>query len=138
MPTLPATHVASVPGAMLERGFWLYVWRVRSAQGEFLYVGRTGDSSSPFATEPYRRFGQHLGHQVNQNALRRHLESNGIAPEQCSELAMIAHGPLFPQATDMDAHVGPRDTVAALERELASALQTVGYDVLNTVHCKMT
>lgn len=42
MPEL-ALHAISLPGVMLQRGFWLYVWRIQ-AQGEtMLYVGRTGD-----------------------------------------------------------------------------------------------
>ncbi len=77
---MPALHFFTLPAAMLERGFWLYVWRVRVDQKQLLYVGRTGDNSSPFATAPYTRMGQHLGKQKNQNALRRHLEVKGIRP----------------------------------------------------------
>ena len=47
-------------GALLERGFWLYVWRVRQESREVLYVGRTGDSSSRFAASPFSRLSQHL------------------------------------------------------------------------------
>lgn len=131
-----ATHTLTLPGAMLERGFWLYVWRVEAPDGEYLYVGRTGDNSSPYATPPYQRMGQHLGHQKTQNALRKHLESKGIEPEQCHAFHLIAHGPLFPQAKDMAAHRAPRDVVAALEKALADTLSAVGYRVLNTVHCR--
>ena len=45
---------------MLERGFWLYVWRIASPIGEVLYVGRTGDSSSLNASPPFMRMAQHL------------------------------------------------------------------------------
>lgn len=131
-----ATHTLTFPGAMLERGFWLYVWRVETSDGEYLYVGRTGDNSSPYATPPYQRMGQHLGRQKTQNALRKHLESKGIEPEQCQSFHFIAHGPLFPQAENMDAHRAPRDAVAALEKALADTLSAVGYRVLNTVHCR--
>ena len=34
----PGTHLLTLPGAMLQRGFWLYVWRVETPKGEFLYV----------------------------------------------------------------------------------------------------
>lgn len=35
------------PGAMLQRGFWLYVCEMETVEGcRLLYVGRTGDSSS--------------------------------------------------------------------------------------------
>jgi len=121
---------------MLERGFWLYVWRVEAPEGEFLYVGRTGDTSSPHATPPYQRMGQHLGHQKTQNALRKHLEARRIAPERCYQFHLYAHGPLFPEAPDMAAHVSPRNIVAAMEKALADELTAAGYDVLNTVDCR--
>lgn len=125
-----------MPGAMLQRGFWLYVWRVDSPKGEYLYVGRTGDNSSPFATPPHQRMGQHLGHNKNQNALRKYLERNGVKPEECDSFDLIAHGPLYAQMADMAAHVGPRDIVAALEKALADELSRVGYSVLNIVKCR--
>ncbi len=121
---------------MLERGFWLYVWHVETPKGDCYYVGRTGDSSSPYATPPYQRMGQHLGHQKNSNALRQYLEAFGVVPEECEAFHLIAHGPLYPQAADMDAHRIPRDLVAALEKGLADALRTAGYNILNQVNCK--
>ena len=68
-----STHTLTFPGAMTERGFWLYVWRIMSPIGELLYVGRTGDSSSPYASSPFARMGQHLGNNKNQNMVRQHL-----------------------------------------------------------------
>ena len=53
--SLASLHRLTLPGPMLQRGFWLYVWRVQTPKGERLYVGRTGDSSSPHATAPYTR-----------------------------------------------------------------------------------
>jgi len=132
----PTTQILTVPGPMLERGFWLYVWRVEAPGGEFLYVGRTGDSSSPFATPPYQRMGQHLGHLRNSNALRQHLLKRQVNPESCAAFHLIAHGPLYPEAADMDGHRGPRDIVAALEKALADALNQAGYQVMNTVNCR--
>jgi hypothetical protein len=131
-----ATHTLTLPAAMLERGFWLYVWRVEAPVGELLYVGRTGDNSSPYATLPYQRMGQHLGHQKTKNALRKHLEGHGVSPEKCHAFHLIAHGPLFPQAQDMASHLAPRDIVAALEKALTDTLKAVGYEVLNAVHCR--
>lgn len=129
-------NVLTMPGAMLERGFWLYVWRVDTPKGERLYVGRTGDNSTPHATPPYQRMGQHLGHLENQNMLRQHLEHDGIVPEDCASFQLITFGPLFPEARDMNAHRRPRDIMAALEKELADALLTSGYHVMNTVKCR--
>jgi hypothetical protein len=132
------TCVLSFDGGLLQRGFWLYVWRVETSKGEVLYVGRTGDSSSPHATPPYQRMGQHLGHQKAQNMLRQNLEKKGIEPERCSTFKLIAYGPMFPEAKDMPAHRIPRDTMAALEKKLADALIETGYNVLNTMNCRKT
>ena len=56
----PSIHELTFPGPMTKRGFWLYVWRIQSPEGELLYVGRTGDSSSAHAASPIERMGQHL------------------------------------------------------------------------------
>ena len=37
---------ANFSGRILERGFWLYVWKVTAPNKTVFYVGRTGDSSS--------------------------------------------------------------------------------------------
>jgi len=132
-----STHTLTLPAAMLKRGFWLYVWRVEGPEGIYLYVGRTGDSSSPNAKPPYQRMGQHLGHQKNQNALRKYLERRGIKPERCHTFHLVAHGPLFPQAVDMNSHKRPRNIVAALEKALAVALIEAGYEVMNKVNSRM-
>lgn len=139
-----ALHRFSLPGPMLQRGFWLYVWRVQAPQGPLYYVGRTGDSSSPHATAPYTRMGQHLGFSKNQNALRRHLASRGLAPEDCAAFDLIAHGPIYAQVdhdgsdrdTLMERHKPLRDQVGAMEKLLCDGLKAAGYDVLNTVNCK--
>ncbi|PLU02687.1 hypothetical protein [Sinorhizobium medicae] len=139
--TLPAIHTFTLPGAMLKRGFWLYVWRAQTPAGEMLYVGRTGDNSSPYATAPYTRMGQHLGKVQTQNALRKHLQNKGIDPESCSEFDLIACGPLYPEVEGegldrsalMELHKPIRNIVGAMEKALAYALQDVGYCILNTV-----
>ena len=129
-------------GAMLQRGFWLYVWRVISRQGrELLYVGRTGDNSSPNATAPYSRMGQHLGHVSSQNALRSHLERRGIRPEDCAIFELIAYGPIYPEVnhdgsareTLMRLHMAFRNNIGAMEKLLRDDLSGAGYDVMNKV-----
>lgn len=146
MTAMPATHCLTLPGPMLRRGFWLYVWRVEDAEGdEWLYVGRTGDNSSPHASAPYTRMGQHLGTMKNQNALRARLKDKGIEAEDCRAFHLVSHGPLYPEVAkedglDRDAlmtlHRPYRDEVGAYERDLALALRAAGYRVLNTVNCK--
>ena len=136
-----ALHTMSFPGAMAERGFWLYVWKVKTPKGELLYVGRTGDNSSPYASAPYTRMGQHLGSVKSQNALRQHLLKRGFEPGQCERFDLISYGPLFPEVSDvsldrvglMAKHTPIRNVVGALEKALAEALAGANYDVLNTV-----
>ena len=131
---MPApTHTLTLPGAMIQRGFWLYVWRIASPDGELLYVGRTGDSSSSNAAAPFARMGQHLGSNERQNMVRRHLERRGVAPEACTSFELIAHGPIFDEAQDWATHKERRDVVAALEKALADGLKVSGYEVLNEV-----
>lgn len=140
----PATHILTLPGPMLRRGFWLYVWRVETPTSEVLYVGRTGDNSSPHANAPYTRMGQHLGSIKNQNALRQHLKKRDVALEAC-EFQLITHGPLYDEISKeegatrealMEAHKPLRDIVGAMEKALADDLAGAGYTVLNTVNCK--
>lgn len=130
---------------MLQRGFWLYVWRVSTPRGEMLYVGRTGDSSSPHATAPYTRMGQHLGFAKASNSLRRLLLDNDVEPEVCKAFDLVSFGPIFPEVsaeagtdreTRMKHHKPIRDTLAGLEKQLRDALDASGYQVLNIVHSK--
>lgn len=139
-----ATHILTLPGPMLRRGFWLYVWRVETPTGELLYVGRTGDNSSPHASAPYTRMGQHLGSAPTQNALRKHLEKRGLPLEDCV-FHLVSHGPLYdevakadgaPRAALLAAHTPLRDIVGAMEKALADELSAAVYAVLNTVNCK--
>lgn len=142
----PATHKLTLPGPMLQRGFWLYVWRVQAPKGEMHYVGRTGDNSSPYASPAYVRMGQHLGKARNTNALRKYLEKAHIDPERCS-YEMIAHGPIYDEvhdgfdhgdkelrATLFEKHKPLRDIVAAMEKQLCDDLRAAGYFVFNNVN----
>lgn len=146
-----STYCLTLPGPMLRRGFWLYVWRVE-VPGEadpWLYVGRTGDNSSPNAGAPYTRMGQHLGSLKNQNALRKHLLAKGLTLEECT-FHLISHGPIHPEVERpasleernarrdelMELHRPLRDEVGAYERDLAVALASAGYQVLNKVRWK--
>lgn len=142
----PSTEILSLPGPMLRRGFWLYVWRVQTPKGEKLYVGRTGDNSSPYASPAYVRMGQHLGDAKNTNALRKYLEDKEIDPQSCS-YEMIAHGPIYDEVHNgfdykdrktrailFEKHKPFRDDVAAMEKQLCDELREAGYTVLNPVN----
>jgi hypothetical protein len=132
------TQVVEFDGAFLQRGFWLYVWHVRVPDGrELLYVGRTGDSSSPNAQSPFNRMGQHLGFQRNSSMLRTHLGHREVDP-QLSRYRIVSHGPVLPEAAsgEMSEHKVLRDQIAAIEHKLEADLRTAGYDVMNTVRSK--
>jgi hypothetical protein len=128
-------NVASIrfPGQVLKRGFWLYVIDIRSPERRLLYVGRTGDSSSPHAGSPFGRISQHLDLRPNAkgNALFRNLRRVGVDPSEC-ELEMIAVGPFFPEQTTFKRHKLIRDQMAALEMGVAKQLHGRGFEVLGT------
>lgn len=133
----PALHQLEFDGALLARGFWLYVWEITTRDGlKVHYVGRTGDSSSLNAQSPFARLSQHLGRNKNSNALRRHLEKKMVEAEDCQRFRLFACGPLFTETKSEVDHKHWRDIVAALERELAKAMCEAGYIVLNQVKCR--
>jgi hypothetical protein len=130
------TNEFCLPVYMLQRGFWLYVWQVKTPDGKMCcYVGRTGDSSSPNAASLYNRMGQHLGFEKASNALRTHLQKRDFKPEECKVFRLISCGPIYPEVpgTDLEKHKPFRDDVAAMERALAKDLAIAGYHVLNIV-----
>ena len=120
-------------GRLLQRGFWLYVWDIKEDGRRHLYVGRTGDTSSPHASSPFRRIGQHLDFSLHAkgNALGRQLRSAGMSPEACT-FEMTAIGPIFAEQETMPEHRPLRNKTAALERALADELKRRGYNVLGT------
>lgn len=128
-----STYTVSLDGGFLARGFWIYVWEARDPEGSvMLYVGRTGDSSSPNAQSPFNRMGQHLGFAKNSSMLRNHLQGRDVSPDLCS-FRLVAHGPILPEAEDWKSHVIRRDLAAAVEKQLAEDCVAAGYDVLNSV-----
>ena len=123
----------SFDGALLGRGFWLYVCRIVDGSRCVLYVGRTGDSSSPHASSPFKRIGQHLDARSNAkaNALARQLKRAGFPPERCT-FEMVAVGPLFREQDDMERHKPFLDQAPALERALADHLHSAGHTIIGT------
>ena len=85
-------------GAVLRRGFWLYVWRIEGNSQHYVYVGRTGDNSSPYAQSPFNRIGHHLNPspKAKGNAMGRQLTRAGVVQETCA-FEMVAIGPVFPE-----------------------------------------
>ena len=132
---MAATFTVTLDGAMLRRGFWLYVWEITTPNGDrLLYVGRTGDSSSPNAQSLFNRMGHNLGTLATSSMVRNNLEKRGVDPVECN-FRMVGCGPVFdePATKTMEAHKPIRDQVAALEKKLAEDLSASGYDVMNTV-----
>ncbi|MFC1739067.1 hypothetical protein ACFL1G_08475 [Planctomycetota bacterium] len=123
----------SFEGQVLERGFWLYVWKISTSKTDYLYVGRTGDSSSPNAASPFKRIGQHLdfGKNAKGNSMAKNLCKNNINPLDCT-FEMFAIGPLFPEQNSKENHYPIRDEMAALEFALSNELKKRNYTVLGT------
>jgi hypothetical protein len=132
----PRKFAMTFDGRLLTRGFWLYVWRIDAPGRTLVYVGRTGDSSSPHAGSPFSRIGQHLDFRpyAKGNAMGKRLRAAGAEPNECA-FRMIAVGPLFPEQASMEDHGPVRDRVAALEKALAGMLRVRGYEVLGIHHC---
>jgi hypothetical protein len=129
------TQELKFSGALLGRGFWLYVWDVTTvAKTHLYYVGRTGDSSSQNAQSPFNRMAQHLGFNKNSNVLRRRLRSKGIDANRCA-FRLVASGPVLEEAKGHAQHQESRDRIAGMEKALADAMTEAGYVVINKVHC---
>lgn len=129
----PALHEISFDGSVLTKGFWLYVWEIKTSDGHLVYyVGCTGDKSSGVCQSPFDRFSKHLGGNPNNNALKRHLTKRGLRQEDCS-FRFHTLGPL-----SVDSHLRHDqqcDLVASLEKALADSMLAASYDVLNRVKC---
>ena len=120
-------------GKILERGFWLYVWRVVENTRTVWYIGRTGDNSSSNAASPFSRLSQHLDLRpsATANMLAKNLLSSGLNPENC-EYNLLTLGPIFPEQETFDAHVPYRDIVGLLEAELAFNISHRGLEVIGS------
>ena len=126
-------HEIQFKGGLLERGFWLYVWRVKCGDREALYVGRTGDSSSRYAASPFSRLSQHLDIRAtaNANTLLRNLRSNGFDHAACS-FELFSVGPIFQEQPTLELHREHRDVIAPLETALAQHFKDNGHLVLGS------
>ena len=125
----------SFHGEILERGFWIYVCEITKQDKKYIYVGRTGDSSSPNAASPFNRIGQHLNFKPNAkgNSLAKRLREVGIQPKN-SNFRMLAIGPIFPERDSFEKHKRYRDYLATIEFELANFIESLGYNVIGNHH----
>lgn len=86
-------------------GFWPYVWEIKGPLSHHVYVGRTGDSSSPPASSPFKRIGQHLNPSPPRkgSTLGKQLRRAGDNCEEC-DFRKVAIGPIFPDQIDFESH----------------------------------
>jgi hypothetical protein len=123
---------ATFDGAILKRGFWLYLVEIIASTGQHLvYVGRTGDTSSPYAASLFTRMTGHLNDRksAKANSLLKRIVEQELACEDCS-YRFVGIGPVFNQQATMEAHRPLRDVMAGLERAVADHLRKKGYAVL--------
>jgi hypothetical protein len=122
----------SLPAAILQRGFWLYVWEVNLPNDrKTYYVGMTGDTGSAKAQSAINRVSAHLGNNIKNNALRRYLERCYYLELEASEaLEFFAFGPIYPVPPQQEYSI-KRGQVAALEKRLWLRMKAAGYDMLN-------
>jgi len=125
------SYQISFQGGLLERGFWLYIWRIEYKGRVCYYVGRTGDSSSRYAASPFSRLSQHLDvrNSASANMLLRNIRAAGFNPLECF-FEMTAFGPIFPEQHTLDQHRQFRDRIAPLESALAEYLRQRGLEVI--------
>jgi hypothetical protein len=118
-------------GEFLKRGFWLYAWEIKHGERRVYYIGRTGDSSSQFASSPFSRLGQHLDLRptATANMLLRHLRRLELDPVACA-YELFAFGPIFPEQETLAKHREIRDKIAPLESALAEHMRSRGLEVL--------
>lgn len=92
---MPRLCTMSFDGAMLRRGFWLYVWEITSEDGlTVYYLGTTAGKYSRVAKSAHTTAAFQLGRGTNNDALRRHLERVGVGAET-SHFRFHAYGPRF-------------------------------------------
>ena len=139
---MPLSHASlhrfELPSALLERGFWPYVWRIQERQNTrpIFYVGMTGDTGSYSAQSPINRVSGHLGWNENANALRKYAESKDIKLDSCWKIELAAFGPIstvpvIADDTSKALYRAKRRKVAALEKALWVGLSESGHTMLN-------
>ena len=108
-------------GVVLKRGFWLYVCKINYNQMLYIYVGRTGDSSSSNAASFFNRISKHLEERENakSNALRKNLSKQGINVTQCQYQFL---GFLINDESKNE-YKERRDEIAAMEKQLYNDLE---------------
>jgi hypothetical protein len=126
-----AIYHMALPAPMLQRGFWLYVWKVcLPNDGVRYYVGMTGDVTG-VAQSPFNRVTGHLSSNKNSNALRKYLRMAGADLESCKSFDLFVFGPIYPVPDPGKEYKAARARVATLESRLWYQMKSSGFDMLN-------
>lgn len=126
----PQAWELSLPPQLLQRGFWIYAWKIIGPREEQLcYVGMTGDVTR-VAQSPFGRATSTLGDNKNANTLRKTLEAKGVDPKHCKALTLAACGPLY-DADDAEHYMEHWHKVRSLERALFDALKDDDFEPIN-------
>ena len=134
MPGGRALHHVSVPVPILQRGFWLYIWKVGLPEGDHgHYVGMTGDTATGRAQSAANHVSANLGFTAHASAIRRYLHRrHRVHLENCRSLEFISFGPVYPEPAPTE-YQAVRGKVAALANRLWDRLNASGYEMLNTL-----
>ena len=118
-------------GAILRRGYWIYVVQVRCGRRQFYYVGRTGDSSSANAASLFTRLSNHLNlsPKAKANALARKLRDRRLDASK-ARYRVWGLRMDWPEPKSFRSHIPGRNKAAAIEREVAEWLRAKGYSVV--------
>ncbi len=132
MTDLSLLHHVAVPSPILQRGFWLYVWKVGLPGGGVgHYVGMTGDTGAARAQSAANHVAAHLGFSVNASAIRKcMLRKHRARLEDCRSLDFFAFGPVYPEPGTAD-YPAMRAKVTALAKQLWQRMEAGGYEMLN-------
>jgi|SRR5665213_3290997 len=129
---MSAFYKFALPPPLLKRGFWIYVWKIRTRRKlPKFYVGMTGDTGSYSAQSAINRVSAHLGHNKLSNTLGRYLKREGIEIESCNTLEFAAFGPIGTVPTDKAQYRVARAEIAAIEKHLWQNMHAAGMDMLN-------
>jgi|GEM_PF-4335312 len=122
-------------GKIVQRGFWIYIWKIAHKGRLYFYVGRTGDSSSVNAASPMSRMSAHFGRNVVANALKRNLKEQAVELHECT-FECFCFGPLMEEKENWSDHVVARDILATIEANIARYLKKKHFNVLGVHHGK--
>ncbi len=124
-------YEVNIDGRLLERGYWLYVWKIETPEGVLVHVGHTGDSVNAGAGTVVARLGAVLDtrEQARGNSLARLVAGRGLEPLACT-YRLLALGPFQPESESMHEHRPRRVEMQERAAGLCAALEARGLDLV--------